>query len=228
MSDLEIIVLNEEDARVAEASGADRLELVTAISEGGLTPGYDVIEKVVNSVTIPVQVMVRPHSNSFVYSETDVRQMRKDIEIVKQLGANGIVFGSLTEKGELNTPLLRKIIEFSEGLSVTFHRAIDEANDPVSLYKQLKSFQIKIDRVLTSGGAANVSLGLQKLQAMLKYGGPTIMPGSGLTLDNIEEIHGELKAKEYHFGSGVRKQSHFQCGIEPKKIEEIKRIISKR
>ncbi|MBM7585933.1 copper homeostasis protein [Bacillus pakistanensis] len=231
MSELEVIVLNEEDARVAEASGADRLELVTAIGEGGLTPSYNVIDKVVNRVKIPVQVMVRPHSFSFVYSETDIQQMRKDIEIVKQIGANGIVFGSLTENGELNTSMLKQVLEFSDGLSVTFHRAIDEANDPVALYKDLQSSHMKVDRILTSGGAANVRMGLQKLKAMLESqqnGGPTVMPGAGLTLDNIEDIHGELKAREYHFGSGVRKQNHFQFGIEPKKIEEIKGIITQR
>ncbi len=62
---LEVIATTVTDAVIAEKSGADRIELVTGMLEGGLTPSYGLIEEVVRSVSIPVQVMVRPHSRSF-------------------------------------------------------------------------------------------------------------------------------------------------------------------
>ena len=51
------------------------------------------IEKVINSVNIPVNVMIRNHAKSFRYSGYDLEVMQKDIEIVKSLGANGVVIG---------------------------------------------------------------------------------------------------------------------------------------
>lgn len=70
---LEVIAVNVEDAKAAEEGGADRIELVSAMSEGGLTPSYGFMEQVLSQVSIPVYVMIRPHSRSFRYSADDIR-----------------------------------------------------------------------------------------------------------------------------------------------------------
>lgn len=230
MSKLEVIVLNEEDAKIAEGCGADRLELVSAIHEGGLTPDYHVIENVINAVSIPVQVMLRPHSKSFTYSASELSNMIKQVKIFHQIGVRGIVFGALTIDGELDKPALEQILEAAQGQSVTFHRAIDVSNNPLYLYEELHQSNVRIDRVLTSGGKAGVLEGLMtinKMQEIEKIGGPIIMPGSGLTVENIEEIHEELRAGEYHFGSGVRMDNSYKSGLDPRKLKAVKSRISK-
>lgn len=83
------------------------------------------IEKVVNSVNIPVNVMVRPHANSFVYSESDIDIMRKDIKIIHDLGANGVVLGVLDKASNINENYLNILLEESKDLYITFHKAID-------------------------------------------------------------------------------------------------------
>ncbi|MHA7138458.1 copper homeostasis protein CutC [Rossellomorea arthrocnemi] len=229
MSKLEVIVLNEEDAKIAEGCGADRLELVSAIQEGGLTPDYQVIESVINAVSIPVQVMLRPHSKSFTYLDSELSDMIKQVETFHQIGVQGIVFGALTIDGELDKPSLEQILEAAQGQSVTFHRAIDVSNNPLNLYEELNQSNVKIDRVLTSGGKAGVFEGVMTINEMHeieKLGGPIIMPGSGLTVENIEEIHEELRAREYHFGSGVRMDNSYLSGIDPYKMKTVKSIIS--
>ena len=90
---LEIIGMSVEDAKAIEYCGANRIELVSALTEGGLTPSFSMIEKVINSVDIPVNVMIRNHAKSFRYSGYDLEVMQKDIEIVKSLGANGVELG---------------------------------------------------------------------------------------------------------------------------------------
>lgn len=230
MSKLEVIVLNEEDAKIAEGCGADRLELVSAIHEGGLTPDFHVIENVINAVSIPVQVMLRPHSKSFTYSASELSNMIKQVKIFHQIGVRGIVFGALTIDGELDKPALEQILEAAQGQSVTFHRAIDVSNNPLYLYEELHQSNVRIDRVLTSGGKAGVLEGLMtinKMQEIEKIGGPIIMPGSGLTVENIEEIHEELRAGEYHFGSGVRMDNSYKSGLDPRKLKAVKSRISK-
>jgi copper homeostasis protein len=230
MSKIEVIVLNEEDAKIAEAYGADRLELVSAISEGGLTPSYGTIKRVTNSVDIPVMVMIRPHSFSFVYRKEEWEVIKEDIKVVRELGAAGIVFGALTEEKSVDFELLSMVVEEARGLSITFHRAIDESN-PIKQYHALCRSPQKIDRVLTSGGKPTVSEGLDMLHNLVKDSmngteKPVILPGSGLTINNIELIHQRLQAEEYHFGSGLRKERDFRQSIDGELLQKIKSIVS--
>ena len=46
--------------------GGDRVELVAALTEGGLAPSYALIENALKAVRIPVNVMIRPHAKSFL------------------------------------------------------------------------------------------------------------------------------------------------------------------
>jgi copper homeostasis protein len=229
MSKVEIIVLNDEDAKVAEEFGADRLELVSAIREGGLTPSYGAIKRVTKSVKIPVMVMIRPHSYSFVYRKEEWNLMKEDIRIVKELGASGIVFGALTMGNSVDFDILSMVLEEAKGLSVTFHRAIDEAK-PLEIYDSLCTFPHPIDRILTSGGKPTVSEGLETLKLLINSAEKSmkstiIMPGSGLDSNNIEFLHQQLKAKEYHFGSGVRFNGDFRHPINGNEIQKIKSIV---
>ncbi len=99
---LEIIGMSVEDAKIIEDCGADRIELVSALTEGGLTPSFGLIESVVNSVKIPVNIMIRHHAKSFVYSKEDISIMQKDIGVVKEIGANGVVFGVLDKNNNID------------------------------------------------------------------------------------------------------------------------------
>ena len=49
-----------EQALSAQARGAGRIELCTDLSVGGVTPPRDLVERVVNSLSIPVNVLIRP------------------------------------------------------------------------------------------------------------------------------------------------------------------------
>lgn len=124
---LEVIALDAADAQAAEQGGADRIELVSAMSEGGLTPSYGLIEQVISRVSIPVYVMIRPHSRSFCYSADDLQVMTQDIRVSRELGAAGIVIGALTDEGEVDCSFLQTCLLSAKGLGVTFHRAIDSS-----------------------------------------------------------------------------------------------------
>jgi copper homeostasis protein len=124
---LEVIAVDAADAQAAEQGGADRIELVSAMSEGGLTPSYGLIEQVVSRVSIPVYVMIRPHSRSFCYSADDLQVMIQDIRMARELGAAGIVIGALTHEGEVHRSFLQACLLSAQGLGVTFHRAIDSS-----------------------------------------------------------------------------------------------------
>ena len=121
---LEIIATCVDDAITAEQNGADRLELITAITEGGLTPGIGLVEEVVKAVRIPVHVMVRPHSRSFVYNASDIATMVAEVKAIRKAGAAGVVLGMLTPEGKIDEAALAQMLEWTGDMQVTFHRAL--------------------------------------------------------------------------------------------------------
>src|ERR1700742_5156251 len=126
---LEVIATTVADARLAAQGGADRLELVTAMGEGGLTPSIGTIEAVVDAVAIPVNVIVRPHSRSFVFDADDYTAMARDVRAIPAVGAHGGVIGMLTPSREIDRDGLARLIDAAGDLAVTFHRAFDETRD---------------------------------------------------------------------------------------------------
>ncbi|ANU27034.1 copper homeostasis protein CutC [Planococcus versutus] len=222
---IEIIVQNEQEAIKAEKMGAGRLELVSAIDEGGLTPNFETIKRVLGSVTIPVQVMIRPHSRDFFYSDSELKTIIEDVENVLNLGGQGIVFGALKKDYTIDEHALEKIIAVSDQLDITFHRAFDEIDDQLSAYTVLTDYKKQVQRILTSGGHEDCLTGKQALRKLVKLSkeleGPTILCGGGLTSMNIEEIHQTVGSSEYHFGSGVRKNGSYTEGFNKRVVEQI-------
>lgn len=204
MSDilLEIIADSVADAVAIEAGGAQRIELVSALSEGGLTPSVGLIEHVVRAVRLPVHVMIRPHAQSFCYSAADLAVMTRDIEAAQQSGAAGVVLGALTESGGLDRPALQTLLAAAGKLAVTFHRAIDAARAPVELAAELRQLP-QVTRVLTAGGSGRIEDNCTRLK-QLTEAGPTVIAGSGITPDNVAAIIAASGVREIHIGTAVR------------------------
>lgn len=224
---LEIIGMSVEDAKAIEACGADRIELVSALTEGGLTPSYGLIESVVKSVKIPVNVMIRHHAKSFVYSQEDIKIMEKDIEVVKSLGANGVVLGMLDQNNNIDEESLKRLLDKCDGLDVTFHRAIDETNvvESIDILNKYKN----ITNTLTSGGKGNIKDNIDIIKEMrAKSDGINILLGGGLNFDNIEEIKSSTNATDFHFGTAVRVNKDPFGEIDEDKLRKLVDILKNK
>lgn len=229
MMKIEFIIQNGEDAIQAEKYGADRLELVSAIGEGGLTPSYGTIKQVLSSVSIPVYIMVRPHSNDFYYQESDLEIIKEDIKQIISMGGKNIVVGALNKDDTINEDVLKSIIKIAPEAEITFHRAFDETVSVMDAYHTLVKYKEHVKSILTSGGKENCSLGKESLGELVKeskrLNGPKIMPGSGLSLENIKEIHKVVDADQYHFGKAVREEQSFTKGYDRTVLDEIKKVL---
>lgn len=64
---------------------------------------------------VPVFVMIRPRGGDFLYSDREVEVMKADIRLAKLHGADGLVFGALTEDGRIDTELCTALL--GEGAS---------------------------------------------------------------------------------------------------------------
>src|SRR5699024_7221931 len=153
------------------------------------------------------------HGHSYVYREEDLKIMKEDILITKQLGANGIVFGGLKEDHTIDEKMLEEVLKLADGMDFTFHRAFDEVPNQEEAYKTLCKFGDSINRILTSGGKEKAPDAKEELRQLVElsatHNGPLIMPGSGMTLDNVNEMRQATEAKEFHFGIAYRESLNF-------------------
>ena len=96
---LEVCAFNIQSCIIAELAGAKRVELCDNPKEGGTTPSYGTIQRVKERVNIAVYPIIRPRAGDFLYNEDELAIMRKDIELSKQLGCEGISTGVQLEDG---------------------------------------------------------------------------------------------------------------------------------
>ena len=188
-----------EDALSAERRGANRIELCSALDQDGLTPSEELTKQCVQNLSIPVMAMVRPRGGNFVYTEEELRQMEAEIEFFKQSGVAGVVFGLLTESGDINVENTSRLARLAMPLDVTFHKAIDYSNDILRSFQQLNSIN-GITRVLTSGGMDTAWNGRNVLKQMQDLQGRRIkIIAAGKVLpDNREQIASFSGVSELH------------------------------
>ena len=181
---LEICVANYQSAINAQKAGAHRIELCSELAVGGITPSFGLLKKVLDSVTIPVFVLIRPRSGNFTYSDAEFDIMKENIQLCKDLGASGIVSGLLKEDYTIDTVRTQELIQLSNPLPFTFHRAFDWTPKPIKALEHL--IKIGVNRVLTSGQESNAEKGIELLKQLnsIAINRIIILPGSGINSNN--------------------------------------------
>ena len=196
---IEVCAESYEYALKAEKAGADRIELCKDLHLDGLTPDYESAKKTIDSLNIPVFILIRPKEGNFIYSNEEFELMKSDIIKFKEMGCKGIVSGVLNNDNSIDIKKTNELVELSRPLEFTFHRAFDKVNNP--LYEIENLIGLGIDRVLTSGQKEKAIDGLVLLKQLnsISNNRIKIMPGSGINKSNIvnfvnfEEIHGSFK-----------------------------------
>ena len=195
----EACVDNIQDAINAFKKGADRIEFCSNLDEDGLTPSnYDLIS-LKKSISIPVRVMVRPHSNSFNYNEDDLIQMKETIEFCKNQKFDGVVFGCLDDDNELDLNKIKYLADFAKPLNVIIHKAIDLTSSPLNSLKKLLDID-NVNGVLSSGGFETAELGTEVLKKMINISPNEfeIISAGKITNQNFKILHEKIDGKFYH------------------------------
>lgn len=220
---LEVVVSTVSDAVAAEAGGADRLELIANLTEGGITPSAGVIAAIRRATSLPIYVMIRPRGGSFHFSPAEVDAMVTDARIARELGADGLVVGALTPEGAVDRSALLRVL--NEGrLPATFHRAFEVISDKAGALDQVASLPY-IARVLTSGGAVNPESAVDALRNMINQKKLEIMVGAGVTRANAAFILRETGAAALHTATAVRDPALPTAGVSAALVSEMRRII---
>lgn len=204
---VEVCTTSLQSARAAIAGGADRLELCSNLNSGGLTPSAALIEKAIET-GIPVNVLVRPRSGNFVYSESEIEIICHEIELLKKAGAAGIVCGFLLPNGDIDEQLCTRIRKLASPMSFTFHRAFDVCKNPEKSLEKI--INAGCDRLLTSGQKNKAIDGIELISALIQQAKNRIiiMPGSGVNPNNVLQFV-NCGAKEVHLSGTVEIKNNF-------------------
>lgn len=186
------------EALEAQELGAERVELCDNLAEGGTTPSYGTIKMVVEKLNIPAFVIIRPRGGDFYYTPEEIEIMKEDIKLCKELGVKGVVIGALNRDNTINYTAIKEMIDLAKPMSITFHKAIDELENPVTEIKKLAN--LGVNRILTSGTKETALEGQNILREMIKEAGEDIIiiVAGKVTKDNLNEISNLIPAKEYH------------------------------
>lgn len=207
---LEICVDSLASARHAIAAGADRLELCSALAVGGLTPYTSLLRQIRAESDIPIRCLMRHRPGDFLYTPDEHALLRDQILELKSAGADGFVIGCLTPDGALDTKAMKPLVDACGDCGITLHRAIDVSADLEQTY--LDAMALGIDTVLTSGGAASCTAGMEYIRSLISlrdaHSGPEVLIGSGVNAAVITAFRNSLPgARAFHMSGKTELES---------------------
>jgi copper homeostasis protein len=171
-------------------------------------------------------VMVRPRGGDFRVSDIEERVMLADLAAIRALpnpsGLElGVVVGALTPDGDLDRPLLRRLIEAAGPLPVTIHKAFDEVPDQLTAVDQV--VDLGAAAILTSGGAPSALAGAARIAALRQRaaGRLHIIAAGGIRSHNVAEVLAATGASEIHLRAPLPSQ-----GREATDPSEVRRVVA--
>ncbi|MDQ3675073.1 MAG: copper homeostasis protein CutC [Gemmatimonadota bacterium] len=190
-----------------------RVELCANLNDGGTTPSAGLIGAVKSRIDIPVFVLIRARGGGFVYSDDEVEVMKRDVEVARDGGADGVVIGALDAEGHVDVAITRELTASAGELPVTFHRAFDSTSDLAEALEVL--IGAGVGRVLTSGGAAMALEGADAIARLVQQarGRITVMAGGGIREHNVRQIMARTGVSEVH--ARISSLAHSTRGSSP-------------
>ncbi|MEU8075252.1 copper homeostasis protein CutC [Catellatospora citrea] len=227
MTTVEICVSDVPTALVAEAAGADRLELCADLGQGGTTPSLGAVEVALRCLrSAGLRVMVRPRGGDFRVSEVEEQVMLADIAAIRALPnprglALGVVVGAVTGDGGLDLAVLGRLIEAAGPLPVTVHKAFDEVDDQLTALEEV--IDLGADAVLTSGAAPTALDGAARIATLRERAGDRlrVIAAGGIRSHNVGLVLARTGARELHLRAPVRRD-----GREATDGDEVRRVVA--
>jgi copper homeostasis protein len=202
--EVELCAASIEAVQLAQKLEFNRIELCQNLEQGGITPSPGLIEYAL-AYGVETHVLIRPRPGGFRYTWDEVEIMLRDIHECQSIGAHGVVVGALDERGLIDEKVVGLMRDHAKDMTVTFHRAFDDTYEFKHSLDRL--IGLGVDRLLSSGLASNVELGMPILKQMKEHanGRIQIMPGGGVNASNIKRIKDEVMPDAIHF-SGTKKE----------------------
>lgn len=197
---IEVCANSTQSAINAQKAGAIRVELCDNLEEGGTTPALSQIEATRKYLDIQVNVIIRPRGGDFLYNDIEFEMMKQDIHHCGKVKCDGVVFGILNPNGTIDKIRNKELVEIAKqyGMNITFHRAFDRC---ANLFESLEEIiNLGCDHILTSGGMKTATEGKDILKKLIEQSDNRIiiMPGGGITENNISDLVKATDLREFH------------------------------
>ena len=207
---LECCVDSVESALAAQKGGANRVELCSALVIGGLSPSVALFQKVKEVLDIKIHVLLRPRFGDFCYTDYEHELIKKEVTMFRELGADGVVIGTLKPDGSLNMEQMKELVAEAGDMSITLHRAFDMCEDPMQTLENVK--ELGIHTILTSGQKNSCINGTDLLKDLVQHAEEKvdILIGGGVDASVIQELHEKTGATSYHMSGKITLDSQMK------------------
>jgi copper homeostasis protein len=225
-NELEVIACSLQDAMEAYRGGASRLEVTIRLDHAGLTPPFEMVRQILESVPLAIRVMLRDRRDFLVGGSEELAILaRKAREFValkagknRKGGIEGLVTGHV-KNGRLDLAALEKITSAAPKLRVTVHHAIEATADPVMTLRTFRNFP-NVDRALVSGGAGSLEKRIERLVQLRDAFGSqrSLIAGGNVTLEMIRPLRDATGIRIFHLGRAVRTPEESLGQVDSKKV----------
>ena len=207
---LEVCADSVQSAIAAQKGGAGRIELCADLVVGGTSPSPALFKQVRKYTDLKIRTLLRPRFGDFCYDEYEFQSIKEEVEMFRELGADGVVIGILRPDGSLNMEEMEELVKAAGGMGVTLHRAFDVCRDPYEALEQCVS--MGIDTILTSGQKSSAWEGRELLADLLKKsaGRIDILAGAGISPEVIEKLAPCTGIRSFHMSGKVVKDSRME------------------
>ena len=201
---LEVIVCSVADAIEAERGGANRLEIVRDLHQGGLTPSLKLVSEIKQASELPVRVMLRESPGYRINGPDEIDRLCRAAETFASLDVDGLVLGFLND-GEVDVELTQRVLACASQIQATFHHAFENSNDKLRALTEIKRLS-QVDRILSHGGTDQLRSRIQRLAEYEHAAAPelTILAGGGIDGEAIVGIKRATRIREFHVGRAAR------------------------
>jgi len=193
---LEACVTTLDEAITAELNGAHRLEICTRLETGGMTPEVQLVKDILSKTSIPCRIMIREEAEGFEADNSTLNKMVDAIHQFENIPIDGFVFG-LLKNNSVDREGMDVLLRHAAPYSVTFHKAIDLSVNKWDDIEWMND-QILIDTILTSGGFALATEGVDEILKMKNAFKKNIMAAGKIKPDQLTGLHEKLQLKWYH------------------------------
>ena len=200
---LEVCADNLNSAMEAQKGGADRIELCSNLIIGGVSPGRALFRLVKQYTDLRVRVLLRPRYGDYCYNAYEFEQLKEEVQMYGELGADGIVIGMLRPDGNLDVERMGELVTLAGSMDVALHRAFDNCRDPYQALEEAVSLRMKT--ILTGGQEVLAWDGRETLRKLQEKsaGRIQILAGGGIGEAVIRKLLPATGITSYHM-SGKR------------------------
>ncbi len=218
---LEVIACSVTDAIEAEKGGASRLEIVRDLRRGGLTPPFELVAEIKQSVALPLRVMLRESDGYETSDAAEIDCLCVAASRFASLGVDGFVLGFL-KHGEVDLKLTQQILECAPHVNATFHHAFEDAGDKLKALHEIQRLA-QVDHLLSSGGTGDLESRVERLAEYSEAASPqlTVLAGGGVDNEAIVKIGRETNIRAFHVGRAARARFEVEGDVQASLVHQL-------